>query len=83
MYVAPIFDRMPPVETGFPSDAQRRTDRLDRERREFIRTAAVAIMANLPLHPDLSLSRGAIGLYAEEAVARAQALWLELQDEDC
>jgi hypothetical protein len=40
-------------------------------------------MANLPLHQDPSLGRGAIGLYAEEAVARAQALWLELQDEDC
>lgn len=38
MYVAPIFDRMPPIDTGFPSDAQTRADRLDRERREFIRT---------------------------------------------
>lgn len=65
-----------------PDDVKADRERArERERREFIRTAAVAIMSNLPLR--LDLNQGETGLYAETAVARAKALWLEIQDEDC
>lgn len=63
MYVAPIFDRLPPIDTGFPSDAQTRADRLDRERREFIRAAAIELYAS----GECVLSGG--------AWAAAEALW--------
>ena len=93
MYVASGFDRQDKSRSGFASDMLRKDEALDRERREFIRTAAIKIAAC----PDQSVSimydkneAGQRNFQSQfgfpdpkHAVARAKALWAELLAQDC